>query len=167
MKSKPLIRKASAADAQSIFDLRIAAINSQCADHYAAHDLARWTKGTMTPQFERMVMDKAHVAMVGGQVVASGMVDLVSGQIDAVFVQPEYMGQGVGRAIMQHLEQLAIAAGLRQLKLDSTLNAAPFYRSLGFCGDAVASYCTSSSLPLDCIPMIKNLPVAASQGASP
>jgi GNAT superfamily N-acetyltransferase len=157
MKNNLLIRKATAADAKSIFDIRIAAINSQCAGHYAAHDLALWTVGVMSPQFVQMVAEKAYVAAVGERVVASGMVDLASGQIDAVFVLPELMEQGIGRAMMLHLEQLAIKAGLTQLKLDSTLNAAPFYRSLGFTGDAVASYCTSGGLPLACVPMIKRL----------
>jgi len=160
MKSVPLIRKATAADAQSIFDIRIAAINSQCTGYYAADDLARWTAGAMSPQFVQMMTDEAYVAMVGERVAGSGMVDLDSGQIDAVFVLPELMGQGLGRAMMLHLEHLAIRAGLAQLKLDSTLNAAPFYRSLGFTGDAVASYCSSGGLSLACIPMIKRLPAS-------
>jgi GNAT superfamily N-acetyltransferase len=166
MNNISLIRKATAADAQSIFDIRIAAINSQCTGHYAADDLARWTAGAMSPQFVQMVVDKAYVATIGDQVVASGMVDLASGHVDAVFVSPKLMGQGIGRAMMLHLESLARAAGLEQLKLDSTLNAASFYRSLGFAGDAVASYCSSGGLSLACIPMVKRLPVAARKDAS-
>lgn len=167
MKIEPLIRKASAANAQSIFDIRIAAINSQCTGHYAARDLELWTAGAMSPQFVQMVANKAYVATVGERVVASGMVDLASGQVDAVFVLPELTGRGVGRAMMAHLEQLAIKAGLKHLKLDSTLNAAPFYRSLGFSGDAVARYCSSSGLSLACIPMIKHLPASATKDALP
>jgi len=167
MKIEPLIRKASAANAQSIFDIRIAAINSQCTGHYAAHDLELWTAGAMSPQFVQMVANKAYVVMLGERVVACGMVDLESGQVDAVFVLPELTGQGVGRAMMAHLEHLAIKAGLTHLKLDSTLNAAPFYRLLGFSGDAVASYCSSGGLSLACIPMLKHLPAAAVTGALP
>ena len=120
----------------------------------------------MSPQFVRMVEDKAYVAIIGDQVAASGMVDLASGQVDAVFVSPNLMGRGIGRAMMLHLESLARAAGLGQLKLDSTLNAASFYRSLGFNGDAVVSYCSSGGLSLACIPMIKRFPVAAMKDAS-
>jgi GNAT superfamily N-acetyltransferase len=160
MKNSPLIRKATAVDAQSIFDIRILAINNQCSGHYAADDLARWTAGVMSPQFVQMVEDRAYIATIGDQVVASGMIDLDSGQVDAVFVSPKLMGQGLGRAMMLHLEFLARAAGLAQLKLDSTLNAAAFYRSLGFSGDTVASYCSSGGLSLACIPMIKRFPAS-------
>ena len=158
---EPLIRKAATSDAQSIFDLRIAAINSQCTSHYAAPDLEMWTAGPMSPSFVNMVEDKAYVAMLGDKVVASGMIDLESGKIDAVFVLPSLMRQGIGGRMMAHLEQLARDAGLHQVRLDATLNAAPFYRAEGFTGDVIAKYCTSAGLPLDCIPMTKELSASA------
>ncbi|MDD5057267.1 MAG: GNAT family N-acetyltransferase [Sideroxydans sp.] len=154
------IRKATAADAQAIFDIRIAAINGQCTGHYPAHDLEVWTTWNWSQPFVQMIADKAYVATVGDKVVASGMVDLGSGQVDAVFVHPSQMRRGIGRMMMAYLEHLAIGAGLAQLKLDATLNAVPFYRSLGFVGDTVSSYCSSSGVSLACIPMIKRLPAS-------
>lgn len=46
-----LIRKANSTDAKSIFDIRIAAINSQCIDHYNERDLEIWTTGSMSKNF--------------------------------------------------------------------------------------------------------------------
>ncbi len=160
MTTETQIRKATTADAQAIFYIRIAAINSQCTGHYPAHDLEVWTTWKWSQQFVQMIEDKAYVATLGDKVVASGMVDLGSGQVDAVFVHPSLMRRGIGRMMMAHLERLAIKVGLAQLKLDATLNAAPFYRSLGFVGDTVSSYCSSSGVSLACIPMTKRLPAS-------
>ena len=152
---KILIRKALNADAQSIFDIRIAAINSQCKVYYANQDLEIWTAGILSAHFVKMVEELGYVATVGGEVVGTGMIDLESGQIDAIFVHPSLMGRGIGRKMMDYLENLAIETGLVRLRLDSTLNAAPFYRAVGFVGNAVAEYKSPSGLSLDCIPMEK------------
>lgn len=59
--------------------------------------------------------------------------------------------------MMAHLEGLACAAGLLLMTLDSTLNAAPFYRHLGFTGDQESVYVTKRGLRLACVPMVKLL----------
>ena len=153
-----LIRKATVADAQSVFDIRIAAINSQCKGHYTPQDLEKWTTGTMSPDFVNMLEEKCYVAVVANVVVGTGMIDLRSGKIDAVFVMPTFMGKGIGRQMMNYLEQLAVEAGLSQISLEATLNAASFYKAVGFLGDKVSKYCSSSGLSLDCVLMVKDLP---------
>lgn len=57
--------------------------------------------------------------------------------------------------MMQHLETLARSAGLAEIRLDASLNAAPFYRSLGFSGDEVSLYHSPRGFSLACIPMVK------------
>ena len=83
--------------------------------------------------------------------------DLDTGKIDAIFVHPNHMGAGVGKQILLHLEQIAIEAGLTQLKLDSTLNASSFYRAYGFEGEKVSKYKSPWGATLDCIPMAKHI----------
>jgi GNAT superfamily N-acetyltransferase len=89
--------------------------------------------------------------------VGTGMVNLESGKVDAIFVDPAHMGAGVGKKIMSHLESLARQHGLTELHLESTLNAAPFYRSCGFRGEQVAVYNSPRGISLACIPMDKRL----------
>jgi GNAT superfamily N-acetyltransferase len=120
--------------------------------------LEKWTAGTMSPDFVNMVEDKCYVAIVDNAVVGTGMIDLRSGKIDAVFVMPTFMGKGIGRQMMLFLERLAVEAGISQINLEATLNAASFYKAVGFQGDTVSKYCSSSGLSLDCIPMVKDLP---------
>ncbi len=50
--------------------------------------------------------------------------------------------------------------GVATLKLDATLNAANFYRSIGFCGYAKGTYRPPRGIFLECMPMIKARGVA-------
>ncbi len=152
-----LVRKANDTDARAAWEIRNAAINSQCSGYYPPDDLKLWTGGDMTEKFVSTVVESLYVAVVGSQVIGTGMIDLDSGKIDAVCVHPNHMGTGVGREIMSHLEKLAIEAGLNQLKLDSTLNASSFYRTCGFVGYKVTKYKSPRGILLDCIPMKKSI----------
>lgn len=155
--TSPLIRKAVRHDAEAVLQVRRAAIRHQCAGHYPKDVLDKWTDGELTDQFAEAVEGHGHVATVDGRVVATGMLDLESGKIDALFVSPTHMRRGVGKAMLRHLECLASASGLARVSLDSTLNAAPFYRAHGFSGDSVATYASPRGISLACVPMVKVL----------
>jgi GNAT superfamily N-acetyltransferase len=151
------IRKAAIEDAQACFAIRREAIRAQCGGHYPVADLDIWTSGAMSATFAQRVADHFYVAVADGQDVGTAMIDLATGKIDAVFVLPAYMGRGIGRALMVQMESLALDAGLASIQLESTLNAAPFYRALGFKGDNLSTYQSSLGVSLACVPMMKHL----------
>jgi len=151
------IRKAVRADADAAWEIRRAAVMSECVNVYPLDQLEQWTGGTASRAFADAVEEHFLVATVGDHVAGTGMINLTSGKIDAIFVHPAYMKRGIGAAMMRHLETLARSQGLCELKLDSTLNAAPFYRSLGFEGDEIAPYHSPRGLAMDCVPMTKRL----------
>src|SRR4030095_14675205 len=114
------IRKASREDAQVAWDIRNAAINSQCVGYYSSEELAIWTAGEITEQFIKEVENNFYVATIDDLVVGTGMVNLESGKVDAIFVHPSHMGIGVGKKLISHLESLARSVCLTQLHLEST-----------------------------------------------
>ncbi|MFG2909424.1 GNAT family N-acetyltransferase [Kitasatospora sp. NPDC048286] len=73
------------------------------------------------------------VAEADGQVL--GFVSLSgappTGSLDQLFVEPEWIGRGVGRALFERARGLAVALGLRRLTIDSDPNAEPFYLAMG------------------------------------
>jgi GNAT superfamily N-acetyltransferase len=151
------IRKAVAADAPAVQAVRDAAILSACAGHYSATELGQWTGGPIDDDFVDDVAARFYVASIGNRIVAIGCIDLESANILAVFVLPDCMRRGIGRAMLAHLEQLASDAGLSHLTLESTLNAAPFYRACGYVGDKVSTYHSPRGVSLACVPMAKAL----------
>jgi len=152
-----VIRKAEREDAIAAWDIRNAAIIAQCTGHYPEEQLAAWTAGEIRDDFIQSVARSWYVATLNESVVGTGMLDYATGQVDAVFVRPDRMGRGVGSAMMAHLESHAIESRLSRLTLDSTLNAAPFYRKCGFVGDQRSVYESPRGISLVCIPMTKQL----------
>ncbi len=65
-----------------------------------------------------------------GKIVGTGM--LVADEIKRVFVEPAAQGLGMGRRIMQYLEDRARSSGVATVKLDASLPAKAFYDRLGY-----------------------------------
>ncbi|MCE9685768.1 GNAT family N-acetyltransferase [Shewanella sp. AS16] len=154
------IRKATHLDAQRCWDIRNEAILAGCEGFYEAKDLAIWTQGSLTPQFTRVVAEHFYVAELEGNVVATVMLDLPYAQLEALFVAPGYMGLGIGKRLLAFMEHRAWNLGLAGLRLESTLNAAAFYRSCGYGGDGMEEasvYRSPRGIVLDCVVMHKEL----------
>jgi GNAT superfamily N-acetyltransferase len=153
------IRKATASDAQVLFDLRTVSIKALCKDFYPEELLIKWTDGTHpSVGFTEFVAQLMYVVEVGDIIVGCGAINLANGQIDAIFVDPARKNSGIGRRIMQFLEELALESGMQgPLRLEATLNAAPFYRKMGYVGDELSQYHSPRGFSLDCIRMKKAL----------
>ncbi|WP_025822403.1 GNAT family N-acetyltransferase [Shewanella marina] len=151
------IIKANASHAESAYQIRHQAIWAHCIHHYDNQLLQCWTAGEMSPEFIADVQQHYYLCVVNEQISATGMIDLKQGKVDAIFVHPNFMRQGIASAILTFLEQQAIAIGIKQISLEATLNAAPFYRKCGFIGDTVSQYQSPRGFQLDCIPMTKCL----------
>ena len=65
-----------------------------------------------------------------GRLLGFGVFDADANEVDALFVDPDRGGQGIGQALMQRL--LAMADREREVVLSASLNAAPFYQRQGF-----------------------------------
>ncbi|WP_207769686.1 GNAT family N-acetyltransferase [Solimicrobium silvestre] len=117
----------------------------------------KWTSGEPPEYFSDVVDDGFWVAEIDHEIVGTGKVNLQTGKVDAVFVHPQRVRFGIGAKIIKHLEHIAIDVGLIELNLESTLNAAPFYRSCGFQGIEIAKYNSPRGIELDCILMSKKL----------
>jgi N-acetylglutamate synthase-like GNAT family acetyltransferase len=155
-----VIRKANMMDTKKILDVRIAAIRAQCNRFYEREVIEAWTddlNGDILDQFMAWVESSFYVAMDDVAIVGCGAINLESGQIDGIFIHPNYMGREIGRRMMAHLEGLALSTELTEIFLDSTLNAAPFYRKCGFNGEAVSTYPSPRGFTIDCVRMTKSI----------
>lgn len=102
-----------------------------------ARDLAAW----MTTQGDSVMV---RVAEHGGRLVAMAWLvvfprvpDLddcarLTGDVQSVFVLPEYRRRGVGRALVQSLLAAADERAIPRITVSANLSSEPLYRALGF-----------------------------------
>ena len=155
------IRKASRSDTETVFKIRNRAIMEKCSDHYSAQDLKKWTTGNPSEEFFDTVEESIYLAIINGEIAATGMIDIESGKIDAIFTDPDHMGKGAAKRMLEYLEQIASKAGLNEIRLESTLNAVSFYRMCGYVGDKIEIHESPGGVKLECVPMVK--PISAAQ----
>ncbi|MEN6577958.1 MAG: GNAT family N-acetyltransferase [Phycisphaerales bacterium] len=94
-----------------------------------------------------LVLDKA------GRIFATGT--LVGDEIKRVFVEPAMQKHGLGRLIMERLEEKAASLGVGTIRLDASLPAKPFYSSLGYATVEAASLPVENGRRLDYFRMQK------------
>lgn len=133
------VRRAKRCDAEAAFNIRFQAIQNQCNSVYTHDQVVAWTCVPLTDKYRSWVEKDYYLACVDGVPVATGVINLESGELEAIFVLPSFMGQGIGKKMVAHLEHLAREAGLTEIHLEATLNAERFYQRCGFTGRPMLS----------------------------
>jgi GNAT superfamily N-acetyltransferase len=100
---------------------------------------------------------KVWVAEIGDRIV--GMVEIVpegrAAELRMIFVEPDAIGSGIGRALWEHAESEARTLGAERLELDADPNAVPFYERMGM---RIVGESPSGSIPDRMLPrMAKSL----------
>lgn len=75
-----------------------------------------------------------YVAKYKGKIVGSGAVSVDNGMayISGVFVDPTIQGKGIGRKIVEVLENDEISKKYKKIYLTAALSASKFYQKLGY-----------------------------------
>ena len=156
------IRRATPEDANRICELHRSSIRQLCGASYSAGQIASWTEA-LQPERYLPAMEKFDffVAEVG-EVVGFCIVDPDGAELNALYVDPGFSGQGVGSALLEHAERVARSHSVARLRVKSTLNAVTFYASHGFRRVRRALHVNPAGLELECVVMTKTLPAAAS-----
>lgn len=166
MTATPRIRAAVATDAPAIHALHMAAIEAIGETHYSAEQRRAW-RGGRTPQqylepIATRVMRVALAANDGAPAPDSALLgfaqlDLSSGAIEAIYVQPGAQRAGIGTQLLRALESSASVAGAQDLWLDASLNAVAFYAGQGFEALSAHEYPVGGHLTMPCVRMRKRL----------
>ena len=158
------LRPALPEDRVLIWTLHTAAIRRLCSTHYSPAQIEAWA-GFLTPERYAAVVVDPHrhviVATDNTALVGFGQYHPGAAEIEAIYVHPEHVRSGVGKAILQHFERLARGAGVNAMVLTATLNAVPFYQHHGFQLVAFAELDHPSGVRLRCANMSKPLKSAA------
>ncbi len=133
----PVIRPARAGEGEALYDVTAAAIRALAAGHYSPAQIVAWMDGRDAAHYEEVIA-AGNVRVAEAGAVILGFVDTAPGVLTRLFVRPEAVGMGLGRRLLETGVAAARLDGL--VRLEATLNAAPFYARCGFVETGRALY---------------------------
>jgi GNAT superfamily N-acetyltransferase len=130
------VRPAVPDDAAALAAVNIRSILEVCGPDY--HDPAHldaWCANKSPENFQKW-MGNAHqrtfTGLLDGVIAGVGLIDVEKGHIHMLYLAPEALGRGLGRALLREMEQAAAEAGHRTIGLHATITARGFYERQGF-----------------------------------
>jgi GNAT superfamily N-acetyltransferase len=124
------IRRATAGDAEAVYEIVLRALRETNARDYPASVIDRLVLTLPKGVVSKLEEWQAYVAVVDGRVV--GTVSLNGKTVRAVFVHPDYQGRGIGAKLMDVVENAAKLQSERTLGVQSSITAQEFYAKRGF-----------------------------------
>jgi N-acetylglutamate synthase-like GNAT family acetyltransferase len=86
---------------------------------------------TITPEF--ILRHEVYAALAGEEIVGCCALvrDEERAELEHMWIKPEHIGTGVGRALFLYLKERAVHLGLPALEISSDPNAEGFYQRMG------------------------------------
>ncbi|MFF2176441.1 GNAT family N-acetyltransferase [Lysinibacillus sp. NPDC058147] len=122
-----LIRSAKVQDCDLLSNL---AYKSKAYWGYT-EDFLQQCKGDLTVTKEYVEENPVYVMESDNKIVAFYSFTLNELKLDALFIDPEYIGKGLGKILWKHLLNEAKELGISEFTLDSEPNAEGFYLKMG------------------------------------
>ncbi len=154
-----VIRVAVPDDAASIATIHEAAVYGERGrGDYDASQIDAWAHAqTPAALRERIGSRRFFIAESPSEPVAYAQLDVDAAIVRSIYVAPHYRRRGLGRRLGQAVFGAARDAGLPRLKLDSSLNAVPFYEALGFSRLGSIDHRLRSGVVIPCVRMTKQI----------
>ena len=116
-------------------------------DHYPdSAEFAKWGRFRTTI-----------VARDEGRLVGFGQVDLGRREIEGIHVDPDRARDGIGRRLLVEMEDVVVAAGLKDIQVQASLNAEGFYAACGYATVEQVSFRCRNGVLLNALLMQKSL----------
>ena len=146
-------RTGTMADVATLWALRTRCVRETCSSHYPPEVIAPWSASPPPVQYARLLGQGGCVVAedTQGDLLGFGLFDLEANEVDALFVDPDQGGTGIGQALMQR--PLAMADQEREVVLSASLNAVPFYQRQGFVSVREEAYPHRSGVSLASVSM--------------
>jgi putative acetyltransferase len=157
------IREWKEEDARAMLEVHYAAVHSAPVNYYDEERLDEWSPKVDDERIvnflTRSQIDEevTWVALQDELIVGFGTVVPSLNELRACYVHPRCNRQGIGRRIVEALEDEAKRAGVGWLNLNASLNAEDFYKALGYVSDGLGRHRLISGQSISCVHMYKFL----------
>lgn len=158
------VRRARPEDARGIINAHLRSIREVCNADYTPEQIDAWSGRDLQESRRRDSIENSHVDVVEGEddeIYGFCHHEALSDQsgryvIKGLFLCPEALGKGLGRAMMERAEVAAKRADSLQMVVISTLTARAFYQRQGFHALEEKNM-PMQHLELRCVKMAKDL----------
>lgn len=133
---KITVRKAKKSDARSILEAHFDAVHNIAFRDYSVEIIALWSPLINDHRVQHFLKNTDNefriVAELDGKVVGFGALVLKQNELRACYVSSYASRCGIGTAILQKLESIAVDEGLTYLQMLASITAEPFYNHHGY-----------------------------------
>lgn len=135
------LRPAQTNDAERLIDIHYTSVQHISEAFYPREILNAWSP---TPSLQRhqwmrdTIESSERIVWVAqhdsddGEISAFAIASATDGFIHALYVDPKFSGLGIGKQLLQKIEQLLLHSGLHTAQLKASKNAAAFYQAAGY-----------------------------------
>jgi putative acetyltransferase len=150
------VRRAREDDLAAVMAVHRASIVELCSAVYSPAQIAQWAGGISAERYAKLFEERRmFVCERADAILGFGILDVIGGRVFAVYVSPLAVREGVGRRLLEAMEDEARAAGVEWLELHATLNAVPFYERAGYASNGETVVRLSSGVELASVKMSK------------
>jgi putative acetyltransferase len=164
MSNQIQLEPAQPEDAAAVVKIHCAAVHQTAAPFYPENIINSWARLPIDSDRIKRIGRKwienpdRHmiVAKQNHQIIGFGFID-IQGQVQGLYIHPDYSRRGIGTRILAALEQTAQSLRISVLKVDAAINAEAFYAKQGFSVIEYATHQLSSGQEMACVKMQKIL----------
>lgn len=133
MENNIQIRKAQLKDSEAIAKLHRRIISKINVAFYPPEAIKEWLSDISAENTKQQFKNSIWiVAEISNKIVGFGQYSIADGEIYQINVSPDNLKQGIGKRIYDYMENDFRKNGVKEISLNSTLNAVGFYQELGF-----------------------------------
>jgi putative acetyltransferase len=134
--SSVTVRQATTTDNLDVVSVKRAAIRADGRDSYSADQVAAWAPDAdELDNYEQALGDDTYhvlVAESAEEIVGFGVLNVETGALLALYIQPDQRGTGIGSRLLGQIETTAKLNGADTLDLLASRNAVSFYAEQGY-----------------------------------
>ncbi len=152
------VRAAALQDAEPVYRVHKQSILRLCSGVYSPHQIGEWSELRSPRDYEEFIRDGSVMVVEGPEgVVGFAVFCAQTGELDALYVHPDYVSHGIGTQLLAAVESQALSHGLSSITLNATLNSAVFYERRGYSSLGPTTYRLPSGIELACVRMRRRL----------